>query len=82
MDFKITPEIAVLRDRIARFVDQEVLPVEADRSAWDQHENIGDGALQILRRKARQEGLWCLQLSPEAGGWVLVKLEWRSVVKQ
>ena len=74
LDFKIIPEIAVLRDRIARFVDQEVLPVEADRSAWDQHENIGYGALQILRRKARQEGLWCLQLSLEAGGLGLSKV--------
>ncbi|MGA1645406.1 MAG: acyl-CoA dehydrogenase family protein, partial [bacterium] len=74
MDFTISPEIAALRDRIARFVDQDVLPVEADRSAWDPHENIGNEALQTLRQKARQEGLWCLQLSPEAGGLGLSKV--------
>ena len=40
LDFTISPEIVSLRDRIARFVDREVLPIESDRSAWDQHENI------------------------------------------
>ena len=74
MDFTISPEIAALHDRIARFIDQDVLPVESDRSAWDPHENIGDEALQKLRQKARQEGLWCLQLSPDAGGLGLGKI--------
>lgn len=68
MDFTISPEIADLRDRIAGFVDTHILPLEADPSAWDAHENIGPDALTRLRAKAREAGLWCLQLSPEAGG--------------
>ena len=74
MDFTISPEIASLRDRIARFVDREVLPIESDRSAWDQHENIGHEALHTLRQNARQEGLWCPQISLKAGGLGLGKV--------
>jgi acyl-CoA dehydrogenase len=68
MDFTITPELADLRDRIAGFVADHVLPLEADPSAWDAHENIAIPMLDGLRAKARAEGLWCLQLSPAYGG--------------
>jgi acyl-CoA dehydrogenase len=68
MDFTITPELSDLRDRIAAFVADHVLPLEADPAAWDDHENIALPVLDGLRAKARAEGLWCLQLSPEWGG--------------
>ena len=68
LDFTISPDIAALRDRIEDFVETQILPVEADRGTWDAHENIGPEALSKLREKARAEGLWCLQLSPEFGG--------------
>lgn len=68
MDFTISPRIEDYRARIARFVRDEILPVEEDRSAWNAHENIAEPALSKLRRKARREGLWCLQLKPENGG--------------
>jgi acyl-CoA dehydrogenase len=68
MDFTLPTGIAALRDRIEAFVETQILPVEADRSAWDAHENIGHEALERLRAKAREEGLWCLQLAPENGG--------------
>ncbi|MDU8943031.1 acyl-CoA dehydrogenase family protein [Ovoidimarina sediminis] len=74
MNFTISPELAALRDRIEAFVDTEILPVEADRSSWDAHDNIGADALAHLRAKARAEGLWCLQLSPEFGGQGLGKV--------
>jgi acyl-CoA dehydrogenase len=68
MDFTISPELADLRDRIAAFVADHVLPLEADPAAWDAHENIALPVLDGLRAKARAEGLWCLQLSPAFGG--------------
>src|SRR6056297_1708574 len=68
MDFTLPPGIAALRDRIAAFVETRVLPVEADPANWDAHENIGAAALGDLRARARDEGLWCLQLAPENGG--------------
>lgn len=68
MDFTITPRIEDFRTRIAGFVAEEILPLEADRSAWDAHENIAHHALAPLRDKARDQGLWCLQLPESAGG--------------
>ncbi len=74
MDFTITPRVEGFRARIADFVDREILPVEADRANWDAHGNIDEAPLEMLRQKARAEGLWCLQLSPESGGQGLNKV--------
>src|SRR6056297_2839528 len=74
MDFTITTELADLRARIADFVDRHILPLEADPAAYDTHENIAPAVLEPLRQKARDAGLWCLQLSPEAGGRGLGKM--------
>lgn len=73
MDFTIPPRVEALRAAIAAFVEDEILPVEADRSQWDEHDNIGLPALERLRQKARAKGLWCLQLRPETGGGGLSK---------
>ncbi|MCF4124495.1 acyl-CoA dehydrogenase family protein [Methylobacterium sp. SyP6R] len=74
MDFTLSPRIEEYRARIAAFVESEILPVEADRSTWDEHENIGSEALAALRAKAKAAGLWCLQLKPETGGQGLGKV--------
>ena len=74
MDFTISPEVEDYRARIARFVDDHILPVEADRSLWDEHGNIGRPALDALRAKARDQGLWSLQVSTENGGKGLNKV--------
>ena len=68
MDFTISPDIADLRDRIDAFVGAHLIPLEADRTNWDDHENIAAGPLARMRAKAREEGLWCLALKPETGG--------------
>lgn len=74
MDFTISPRIEDFRQRIARFVEDHILPLEADRSAYDAHENIRPEVLEPLRARARVEGLWCLQLAPESGGQGLGKV--------
>ena len=74
MDFTISPRIEDFRARIARFVDDAVMPVEADRANWDAHDNIAHAPLDALRQKANAEGLWCLQLAPETGGQGLGKM--------
>ncbi|MET7241964.1 acyl-CoA dehydrogenase family protein [Methylobacterium sp. EM32] len=74
MDFTLSPRIEEFRARIAAFVESEILPVEADRTTWDEHENIGPEALGALRAKAKAAGLWCLQLKPETGGQGLDKV--------
>ncbi len=74
MDFTIPPHIEDFRARIARFVEDEILPLEADRANYDPHENIRTDVLEYLREKARTEGLWCLQLKEETGGQGLDKM--------
>jgi acyl-CoA dehydrogenase len=74
MDFTVPQAIEAVRARIARFVADEVLPVEEDRAAWDAHGNIALDRLKPLREKARAEGLWCPQLKPETGGMGLGKI--------
>lgn len=68
MDFTISPRIEDFRARIARFVEDEIMPLEGDRANYDPHENIRTDILNDLRDKARAEGLWCLQLKTETGG--------------
>ncbi|MDF2598461.1 MAG: acyl-CoA dehydrogenase [Methylobacterium brachiatum] len=74
MDFTISRRVEDYRARIAAFVDAQILPVEADRSAYDAHGNIGLAELARLRALAKAEGLWCLQLQSETGGAGLDKV--------
>lgn len=74
MDFHISSQIESYRARIAAFVDAHLLPLESDPSAYDGHGNIALSVLERLRAKARDEGLWCLQLKPETGGKGLTKI--------
>ncbi|GHD12908.1 acyl-CoA dehydrogenase family protein [Tianweitania populi] len=73
MDFTISARVEDFRQRIAAFVEREVLPLEADPSSYDAHENIALPLLEELRDKARAQGLWNLQLSAASGGQGLDK---------
>jgi acyl-CoA dehydrogenase len=66
--FALAPEIEAIRRRVRAFVDAYILPVEADRSTWDEHDNIRTDALEVLREKARAEGLWAPQAPRALGG--------------
>ena len=58
-----TAEIALLRQTVRRFVDEEIIPIES--------ELIGDAGLPRLRKlmaKAKQSGLWALGHPEEIGG--------------
>jgi acyl-CoA dehydrogenase len=68
MDFSLSPEIEDYRQRYRAFVEAHVLPVEADRSKWDAHENIGEAALKALRAQAKQASLWAPQMPKALGG--------------
>jgi acyl-CoA dehydrogenase len=74
MDFAIPAEIEDVRARIAAFVERELMLLEADPAAHDEHENIAPAVLATMRSKARQQGLWCVQLKPESGGLGLGKV--------
>lgn len=68
MDFTISPELDRLRRQIAGFVNDRLIPLEADAGSYDAHENIDEGLLGTLRAEARAAGLWCLQLPEDQGG--------------
>jgi acyl-CoA dehydrogenase len=68
IDFTLPPEIDECRRRIRAFVAARVLPLEADPASYDAHENIDLALLDRLRKEARKEGLWCLQVPKEFGG--------------
>jgi len=68
LDFTLTPEIEKLRQRIRRFVDEEIIPLEANKDNYDAHENIREDILVTLRDKVKSAGMWAPQVSPEFGG--------------
>lgn len=68
MDYLLTPEIDDTRRRVRAFVDTHLIPLESDPATYDEHENIREDLLQQMRAKARNEGLWCLQMPRERGG--------------
>ena len=68
MDYTLEPRIEALRRRIVEFVNKELLPIESDPSTYDEHDNIGLELLDALRAKAKEAGLWALQMPDERGG--------------
>ena len=74
MDFALAPELEQLRQRTSDFVTEAVLPVEQDRSSWDEHENIRLDRLAELQAEARSRGLWAPQIPRALGGMGLSRL--------
>ncbi len=68
MNFDISAHVENYRASIADFVAREIIPLEADPASYDAHGNIALPLLARLRARAREEGLWCLQLKQETGG--------------
>ena len=68
MDFTLPPEIEDVRGRVRAFVDDHIIPLEADRANYDEHENIGNGVLGRVREKVKKAGLWALQMPVARGG--------------
>ena len=74
MDFSLSPEVEALRARIRRFVDERLIPLEADRANFDEHENIAPAVLARLRGEAKAEGIWALQMPVSLGGGGLTRV--------
>ncbi|MBI4185332.1 MAG: acyl-CoA dehydrogenase family protein [Proteobacteria bacterium] len=68
MDFTLPPEIEDIRSRVRAFVEERILPVEADPASFGEHENIRPDLLEGLRAEARAAGLWALAMPRERGG--------------
>ena len=63
MDFTLSPEIEDIRLRVRDFVDEHVLPLEADPANFADHENIPQERLEPVRAKAKKAGLWAPQVA-------------------
>ncbi|HZF76433.1 MAG TPA: acyl-CoA dehydrogenase family protein [Acetobacteraceae bacterium] len=68
MDFSLPPHIEEMRARVRDFVDRRLIPLEADRANYDEHENIHPDVLRRMRAEAKAAGLWALQMPKERGG--------------
>jgi len=76
VDFALPPEIEALRRQVREFVNEEVVPLERDRSVYDSFENIRLDALEGLRAKAKAARLWAPQMPKERGGLGLPVTGW------
>lgn len=68
MDFTLSPEIDALRLKTRAFVQDQVMPLEANKANWDEHENIRLDVLEKVRQKAKEAGLWAPQAPVGRGG--------------
>src|SRR5579864_4706089 len=82
MDFTLSPEIEDLRVRTRAFVDEHVLPLEADRENFSEHENIPHARLEPVRDKAKKAGLWAPQSPKEYGGMDLPMVAWAVMYEE
>jgi acyl-CoA dehydrogenase len=82
MDFTLSPEIEALRLRVRAFVEEHVLPLEADPENFTDYENIPHHRLQPVREKAKKAGLWAPQSPKEYGGMGLPIVAWAAVYEE
>lgn len=68
MDFALPLEVEDLRQRVAAFVADEILPLERDPANYDDHENIREDVLDAVRAKVKAAGLWVPQMPRARGG--------------
>ncbi|MCF8477306.1 MAG: acyl-CoA dehydrogenase family protein [Pseudolabrys sp.] len=79
MDFLLSPEIEELRLKVRAFIEEHVLPLEADPAIFADNENIPHDRLDPVRVKARAAGLWAPQSPKEYGGMELPIVAWAAV---
>src|SRR5258705_602751 len=82
MDFTLTPEIEDVRLRTRRFVEEPVLPPEADAGNYDDHENLRLDLLRDIQAKAKSEGLWAPQVPKDYGGMALPIVGWAVMYEE
>ena len=82
MDFTLSPEIEDIRVRTRAFVEEHVLPLEADPENFAEHENIPLDRLAPVQAKAKQAGLWAPQSPKEFGGMQLPIVAWAVMYEE
>lgn len=83
MDFQFDDKVRELQDRLTRFMDQHVYPIEAD---YSRHLEEAGGwttppIMDELKNTARSEGLWNLFMSGDEFGVGLSNLEYAPLAE-
>ena len=68
MEFALSPELQKLRTRFRDFARNEVLPLDTTPESFDEHENIREDLLEVMRNKAKESGVWAPQMPVARGG--------------
>jgi acyl-CoA dehydrogenase len=68
VSFALDQQTEALRKCVRGFVDERLIPLEADRSNYDEYENIKLDVLEILRSETKQLGIWSPQVPVSEGG--------------
>ena len=82
MDFTLSPEIEDIRVRTRAFVEEHVIPLEADRANYDEHENLRLDLVAALNGKAKAAGLWAPQAPKDYGGMGLPIVAWAAMYEE
>src|SRR2546422_7304520 len=82
MDFILPPDIEDIRVRTRAFVEEHVLPLEADPENFSEHENIPLERLEPVQAKAKAAGLWAPQSPKEFGGMALPIVAWAVMYEE
>lgn len=82
MDFTLPDDIRDLAEKTRKFVDQEIIPLEADPANYDDHENISLELLEKMRSRAKALGLWAPQAPRERGGMGLPVIGWAALYEE
>lgn len=68
MDFTLPETLEKHRQQVREFVQDRIIPLEADRANYDEHENISKPVLDEVRAEVKAAGLWAPQMPVERGG--------------
>ena len=84
MDFALSDEHRMLKDLVARFVRDELMPLESvvlERETAGQGVMLTDAERIPIDRKSRELGLWALDAPEDVGGSDLPKWRWSASTK-
>src|SRR5258708_10267960 len=65
MDFELPEELRILKATLRRFVDTELIPIERETTDGEQ---IKPQYLERFERRAKELGIWQLDVPTEYGG--------------
>jgi alkylation response protein AidB-like acyl-CoA dehydrogenase len=82
MDFSLPPEIDAVRRRVRDFVEERLIPLEADRANYDAHENIHPDVLRRMRAEAKAADLGRCRCRSRAAAAACLSLAWPPATRR